>query len=266
MEILMEQKQQENSPIVYYTHDGGCTDWVLFLHPAFVDHRIYKNQYDTFAGKVNLLAIDLLGHGASMPRSKKDNVMQSPAWINAILKKEGIEKIHLVGISLGAVMAQLFANRYPQKLRSLACFGAQNLNTFTFKDQSNMLFSNLVLGVKGLISVQWFAEASKNLATISAEGQAVYVDIARQQSRKPFLLFMQATHKPPRGKEARSYPLLIGRGAFDPILPATAIEAWQRVEPSATAITIPNAGHLANLDQSEAFSQALSRFWSDNQP
>lgn len=264
MKARMQQKQLENSPIAYYTHDSSATDWVLFLHPAFVDHRIYQKQFDCFAGKVNLLAIDLLGHGASMTRSKEDNVMQTPSWIAAILMKEGIEKIHVVGISLGAVMAQLFANQYPQKLASLACFGAHNLNTFTFKSQNKMILSNLALGLKCLISVQWFAKASKNLAAISAEGKAFYVDIARQQSKKPFLLFLQATHKPPKSKEPRSYPLLIGRGAFDQTLPATAIESWQHDEPLARAITFPDAGHLAHLDAPDTFNHALANLWFHN--
>ena len=258
----MQQKRLENSPIVYYTHDSGAKDWVLFLHPAFVDHRIYQNQFDFFAGKVNILAIDLLGHGASMPRDNKDRVMQTPEWIDGILKKEGIEKIHLAGISLGAVMAQLFANHYPHRLLSLACFGAQNLNTSQAKEHGKMVLSNLILGLKGLISVQWFAKASKNIAAVSAEGQAFYVDIARQQSKKPFLLFLQATQSPPpKINEPRSYPLLIGRGALDKTLSAQAIEAWHNAEPSAIAITFPNAGHLAHLDAPDAFNQALAEHW-----
>lgn len=56
-------------------------------------------------------------------------------WTKEILKKEKIEKLHVVGISLGAVLAQDFANKYPETVQSLACFGAYDINNFATKMQ-----------------------------------------------------------------------------------------------------------------------------------
>ena len=44
-----------------------------------------------------------------------------------IMKEEKIGKIHMVGVSLGAVLAQDFANHYPDMVKSLACFGGSAL-------------------------------------------------------------------------------------------------------------------------------------------
>lgn len=56
-------------------------------------------------------------------------------WISDILKTENIEKIHVVGVSLGAVLAQDFANHYPNLVSSLACFGGYDINNFDIKMQ-----------------------------------------------------------------------------------------------------------------------------------
>ncbi len=48
---------------------------------------------------------------------------------------EKIKKIHIVGISLDAVLAQDFANRYPEAVNSLACFGRYDMNHFDKKMQ-----------------------------------------------------------------------------------------------------------------------------------
>ena len=50
------------------------------------------------------------------------------AWIYDIMNVEKIKKIHIVGISLGAVLAQDFANRYPEAVNSLACFGGYDIS------------------------------------------------------------------------------------------------------------------------------------------
>lgn len=260
---MLERKRLDNNPIVYYSNGNKNADWILFIHAAFLDHSIYKRQFNHFQDHYNILAIDLLGHGASKPQSRHDHFMQTPDWINAILEHENIEKVHLVGISLGAVVAQLFADQFPKKVQSLACFGAQNIHNFNPKGHGKMIFSNLILGLKGLISIKWFAKASKNLAAISPEGQVAYVEVARLQSRKPFLMFLQASKPLPKAPDRpRDYPLLIGRGEHDALMPASAIESWQQDEPFTQSITFSNAGHLANLDAPERFNQVLEDFWS----
>lgn len=50
--------------------------------------------------------------------------------IHGIMQTEGIGKLHIAGVSLGAVLAQDFANRYPDSVNSLACFGGYDINNF----------------------------------------------------------------------------------------------------------------------------------------
>lgn len=56
-------------------------------------------------------------------------------WIHEIIKKEAIGRLHIVGVSLGAVIAQDFANRFPEVVQSLACFGGYDINNFDRKMQ-----------------------------------------------------------------------------------------------------------------------------------
>ena len=45
------------------------------------------------------------------------------------METEKIEKINLVGVSIGAVLVQDFANKYPSKVSSLTCIGGYDNNT-----------------------------------------------------------------------------------------------------------------------------------------
>ena len=49
----MKQLKINNCPIVYYTkrHDTS-SQWILFIHSAFVDHHMFDKQIDFFSRKL----------------------------------------------------------------------------------------------------------------------------------------------------------------------------------------------------------------------
>ena len=96
-------------------------EWILIIHAAFVNHNMFQAQFAYFEKKYNLLAIDIIGHGQSTDTQKGDTIDKMSKWIFDILKAEQIDQVHIVGVSLGAVLAQDFANRYPYAVSSLAC-------------------------------------------------------------------------------------------------------------------------------------------------
>ena len=60
-----------NTPISYYIDDSANNDWVVFIHAAFIDHRMFEKQFEYFSGKYNLLAVDIIGHGNSTKTKKQ---------------------------------------------------------------------------------------------------------------------------------------------------------------------------------------------------
>ena len=65
-------------------------------------------------GSIISFFLDIIGHGQSRKTKKGDGIEKMSVWIREILDAEkDRKKIHLVGISLGAVLAQDFANYYP---------------------------------------------------------------------------------------------------------------------------------------------------------
>ena len=108
----MKNLYLENSPIAYYVNETKNKEWLVFVHAAFVDHRMFEKQFEYFLGKYNLLAIDILGHGNSVHAKKGDNIEKMADWINQIFETHNIKSAHFVGVSLGAVFVQDFANKY----------------------------------------------------------------------------------------------------------------------------------------------------------
>lgn len=133
----MKEYKLKNSPIVYYIDDTPNKDWVVFIHAAFVDHRMFEKQFEYFSGKYNLLAVDILGHGNSINAKKGDSIEKMSLWINQIFEKHNITNAHFVGVSLGSVFVQDFANKHEGKVLSIACFGGYDINDFDPKKQKS---------------------------------------------------------------------------------------------------------------------------------
>lgn len=160
-----------NSPITYFVSRFEQAEWLLFIHAAFVNHNMFKAQFAYFENKYNILAIDIIGHGQSTDTRKGDTIDEMHKWIFDILKTENIDKVHIVGVSLGAVLAQDFANRYPHAVSSLACFGGYDINNFDSKMKNENSAKQKRMMLKALFSVKWFAKANKKISAYTLQAQ-----------------------------------------------------------------------------------------------
>lgn len=115
----MTEKKLENTSIHYWINDTEVGSAIIFIHPAFANHTCFDTQLDYFRD-YKVITIDLIGHGKSIG---KGSIEDTALYINQIMEIEKIDKINLVGVSIGAVLVQDFANKYPDKVFSLTCIG-----------------------------------------------------------------------------------------------------------------------------------------------
>lgn len=251
-----------NSPITYFMSRTEHTEWILFIHAAFVNHTMFKAQFEYFQNKYNVLAIDIIGHGQSTDTRKGDNIDKMSKWIFDILKAENIDKIHIVGVSLGAVLAQDFANHYPSSVSSLACFGGYDINNFDMKMQKDNGAKQMLMMLKALFSVKWFAKANKKISAYTSRAQDEFFAMNILFPKKSFIFLATLNSMVNKHKTGqRNYPLLIGCGSFDIPMELEAVKAWKRSEPNCTVVIFENAGHCVNMDVPQEFNKAMENFW-----
>lgn len=258
----MKEFKLERSPIVYYISEEKNKEWVLFIHAAFVNYNMFLPQIEYFKNKYNILAIDIIGHGNSTDAKKGDSIKKMSAWISEILKVQGIDKVHIVGISLGAVLAQDFANKYPHFIKSLACFGGYDINNFDIKMHKKNSAAQMSMMLKAMISVRWFAKSNMNISAYSQAAQRSFYEMNVKFPKRSFMYLaslnsMINVHK----TQKREYPLLIGCGKYDLPMELSAIEMWKRNEPDCQVAIFENAGHCVNMDVPQKFNETLEKFW-----
>ena len=118
IQTLVEHKvlEKENSTVHYFVSGKPDGQTILFLHPAFSDHSCFDRQIDYFSSEYRVITVDMLGHGLTEKSNSKDKITMMSLYIAEILETEQIEKIHVVGVSLGALIAQDFALKFPQRI------------------------------------------------------------------------------------------------------------------------------------------------------
>ena len=253
----------ENSPIVYYKNKSidKNSDWILFLHAAFVNHNMFKTQIKYFKSKYNIIALDIIGHGESTDTKKGDDIVKMSQWVYNILKNEKIPQIHIIGVSLGSVLAQDFANKYPKYVNSLACFGGYDINNFDEKMQKENGSGQMLMMLKAIFSVKWFAKDNKKISAYTAKAQEDFYEMNIQFPKKSFMYLaglnkMVNVCKP----KLRNYPLLIGCGEHDIPMELTAVEMWKSTERDASVAIFDGAGHCVNMDVPDEFNKVLESF------
>ena len=266
--LILDHKEQievkncylENSPIAYYIDDAANKEWLVFIHAAFVDHRMFEKQFDYFSGKYNLLAIDILGHGNSIHAKKGDKIEKMSDWVNRIFQKHDIPAAHFVGVSLGSVFIQDFANKYENKVLSLACFGGYDINNFDIAKQKANSKSQMKMMMKALFSIKWFAEANKKISAYTSEAQTAFYDlnIRFKKSSLMYLARLQNLINKYPNKQ-RKYKLLVGCGEHDIPTEIEIVNEWAEYE-NCEKIIMKGAGHCVYMDVPQEFNIYLEKF------
>lgn len=256
----MQKLYLENSPIAYYIDDAANKEWLVFVHAAFVDSRMFEKQFNYFSGKYNLLAVDILGHGNSVNAKKGAGIEKMSDWINLIFQKHGVPAAHFVGVSLGAVFIQDFANKYESKVLSLACFGGYDINNFDVKKQKANSKGQMSMIFKAMFSVKWFAKANKKISAYTSEAQTEFYNMNIQFKKKSIKYLSKLSklvNKYP--KKERKYSLLIGCGEHDIPMEIEIVNEWAAYE-NCDKIIFKGAGHCVNMDVPQQFNISLEKF------
>lgn len=252
----MTEKILENTSIHYWINDTKKTSAIIFIHPAFGNHTCFDKQLDYFKD-YKVITMDLIGHGKSLG---KGTICDTAKYIKQIMEAENIDKINLVGVSIGAVLVQDFANNYPHKVSSLTCIGGYDVNNFDKRLQNNNLNHQIKMMLKAMFSIKAFAEENIKISAYTKEAQEKFYQMNLEFKKRSFRYLATLSKLVNKHKtKKRDYPLLIGVGKHDNEMVKKASILWHESEPKSEYIEFLGAGHIVNMDTPEQFNKALKK-------
>tara|TARA_B110001454_G_scaffold105820_1_gene99610 strand:+ start:209 stop:991 length:783 start_codon:yes stop_codon:yes gene_type:complete len=152
-------KDIDSSETLYLLNKKEQKIPIIFIHGVGLTHEIWKPQIDFFKNRTTL-SYDILGHGKT-PLNKKNITFDdfSEQLINLINELE-FDKIHLIGFSIGSLIARNFATKYNDRLKSLTLLGSTYKRSDNqqkiVNDRFNLAKKNLKLSKQAL--KRWFTD------------------------------------------------------------------------------------------------------------
>ena len=92
---------------------------LVFIHGVGLDLNLWQHQVASLQDKYQIITYDLLGHGLS-PHTESGLSLETLAQqLYDLLEYRQLKRVHLVGFSLGGLVARVFATQYHDRLQSL---------------------------------------------------------------------------------------------------------------------------------------------------
>ena len=106
----------------YYSFNKKNSIPIVFIHGVGLDHQMWDYQINYF-NEYSTLTYDLLGHGKTLCGKDKLNLKDFSNQLLEILDHLEIEKINLIGFSLGSLIALNFTSHFQKKVEKLILIG-----------------------------------------------------------------------------------------------------------------------------------------------
>jgi len=243
------------------------SDWVVFLHGLGGNSSIWYKQVDAYRPHFNLLFIDLFGHGDTQDRLDRYSFERIGAEILTVMDENGIDAAHLVGISLGSIIADAVGHLAPERVKSIVLGGA--VLGFDIRARF-LLFTGRFL--KLMVPYMWMYRLFAFIMMPRknhSRSRSVFIREARKlggrEFRKWFRLMDTLVGFYDRFKTASNdIPKLYLSGAEDHLFLPFVIRNYLRERLSAIHV-IDKCGHVCNIERADEFNR-VSLFYLMSYP
>jgi 3-oxoadipate enol-lactonase len=242
-----------------YRFDGPEDAPVLVLASSLgATHAMWDANVEALSRRYRVLRYDHRGHGESEVPPGPYTVGELAGDVVALLDELGLERVCFCGLSLGGAVGMALALAAPERLERLVlcCTAAKFGTPDGWVERAQLVREQGLEAIVDAVLERWFtpklreeqpelvAEFRRTFLGTPREGYAACCDALRDWDVRQRLPEIQV-------------PTTCVAGADDPSTPPSDLELLAHEIPNATLIVIPDARHLANVEQAEAFSLAV---------
>ncbi len=248
------------------------SEWVVFIHGAGGSSAVWYKQLKDFKKEFNLLLIDLRGHGksADLPQdiwNKQYTFEAVTEDIIEVLDHLKTPPAHLMGVSLGTILARQLAELQPHRVKSLIMAGAiTRLNV-----QSRVL---VFLGntFKRVIPYMWLYRLFAFIIMPRRqheESRNLFVGEAQKLCQKEFIRWFKLTSdinpllKYFKEKDM-GIPTLYVMGDQD-VMFLEPVKNLVKEHKNSILTILEKCGHVVNVEQPDQFNQLSMAFIKNQQ-
>ena len=264
-------KESINHTRIYYESHGKGFPLVLSYGLGGTT-RQWAPQVPALARDYRLILWDPRGHGQSdSPRDESAYGMDvSAADLLGLVDRLDLSRAYVGGLSMGGGIATRFTLAHPERVAALLIIDSASASGVPFSPETVAMRERTIElalneGMEAVArhsmddnpNISWRAERDPEAAKGIMNMYLALDPVGYAHSVRALLDAASITD---RLQEIR-VPTLVLVGAEDPALPAARL-THEKI-PGSKLVVIPDAGHLSNLDQPDAFNREVSAFLSE---
>lgn len=255
------------SEIAYDDHGMGLP--LLFLHAFPLNRGMWEGQILTLLNEqqFRLVALDWPGFGESDIHRPISTMEQLADDVAGLMDQLGMQRAILCALSMGGYVALAFLRKYPQRVAALILADTKpDADNEEAKANREKVAQVALEEGTGTLADQ---QVPRLLADYTRQH---HPEVERRVRQMIEAATAQGIAAASRGMAQRvdatdllasiSCPTLVIVGEQDVLTPPTLAKAYAARIPGAQFAVIPLAGHLANLEQPEAFYAVMHTFLS----
>lgn len=256
-----------------YYEISGAGEPLIFVHGHSLDRRMWREQVACFEKHFRVIVYDARGYGRSS-KQREDLLFTHCDDLVALMNALGIEKAHVVGLSMGGFIAGDLLAMHPERLLSCTLAEGHIRSTpsinepMTAQERAAKQISIDAVKAKGLAAYkkEWFESLMKGGSRAERMRRPLWRMIRKWDG-------WQATHHEVHCYYAcQAMEVLKERRPEVPtlFLSGRRPTGKQRTNPSMMNYLknsrheyIDDSGHMCNMEQPEAFNEIVMQFLAE---
>ena len=237
---------------------------IVFVHGVGLTHEIWQPQLDFFK-EYTTLTYDILGHGKSTLNKEIISFNDFSNQIIELIDELKIDQIHLIGFSIGSLIARNFATRFGERLKSLTLLGSIYKRSDEQQKIVNQRFeqarSELKLSRQAL--KRWFTDKYlENNPDIYEKISSILSSNNMANFLKVYELFVK--HKNDENFSKIKVSTLIMTGEFDIGSTVEMSRELNKIINNSQLSIIKNGKHLCSIECADEVNLEIKKFIDTN--
>jgi pimeloyl-ACP methyl ester carboxylesterase len=274
----LKRMEIDGIPVNYVDVGGGDGIPVVLVHGLGGQWQNWLENIPRLAQDRRVVAMDLPGFGLT-PEPDGDEEISIPRYgrcVNALCDKLGLERVHLVGNSMGGFIAAEVAIQFPERVERLVLVSAAGISSaetlqgpiLTFGRVAAALATNSVARHRRLASRPITRHIS--LALVARHPRLLKADLAYEG-------FFKGAGKGGFDDALRAsleydfrdrigdvkVPTLIVWGEKDSIIPVRDADEFERLIDDSRKVVMKDTGHIPMAERPNAFNDVLVEFLAE---
>jgi pimeloyl-ACP methyl ester carboxylesterase len=237
---------------------------LLLLHGIGSNSRSFRHQLGGLSDTFSVLAWDAPGYGQSDDPPAPFTLEDLADEAARVLDEHGVERAHVLGVSLGGVVAQLVYHRHARRVQSLVLVDTTAGGGALPEPERSERVRRRLDAIDRLSPRELARQRAPQLVRADAPAALVQEleDImaeVRPAGYRNAALALGATDVTSLLGSIRA-PTLVVHGADDAVVPLGTGRALAAAIPGAELVVVERAGHVSNQEQPETFNAVVRQF------